>query len=167
MKLCVFLICAFTSLWSPNSTAADPAPEVPPIPATIGKTAEQLWRSSKFAELEKYLTVVAKKYPKRVVSHVAIAFVEEILHRDVHATAVSLKPIMDALDANQITAPDEFTRHVGTSLFVNSGFDDPEFAARNEQLKRNPEVAKTRAFYGAKVPELLQAITLSPNVDLP
>ena len=97
-----------------------------------------------------------------------MGFVEEVLHQDVAATAAHLKPVADALEAKTMTAESKFILQVvGTWFSSSNDASDPASAALNERLKRNPDVAGQRAFYGAKLPPMLEIIKSSPDIDVP
>lgn len=142
---------------------------VPPTSATVAKTVVEAWKLKKFDEIERYVAALSKRYPKRICSVLSGVFVDLTLHGDVDKARQKLELVGTGILGTNIAVSDEFRRVFTKQSMMLSLYDAvlAEQGATKEDLKRNPEVAKVREFYGNKVPELLELVGLAPDADLP
>jgi hypothetical protein len=147
-----------------SSVAADP----PPTSAVVGQTATELWKTKKLAELERYLTALEKKYPKRACAIIGRAFLETYYRGDLQKASDILNQVIKSTIAHKIPVSEKFGPPLSYYTFAFA-----EEAARlvqlgqAEEFKQNADPNREHERAGSRVPELLVILSHAPDVDLP
>lgn len=145
------------------------APEPPPDAQVVAKTAVELWQAKRLTELERYLTDLAHKHPKRLSAVVGTAFLDLIYRVDYDAAIAKLMRIIATVNAEQVSGSPEFRLQLVTqaeSLRLISKEMD-RVGISKEQKKREANPAQMRDFFGSELPDLLILLQLTPDADLP
>ena len=143
--------------------------EMPPTTEVISKATVKLWNAREYAKLERYLTTLSKKFPKRVACLVASAIVDDYYHGRYERALLTINRIGETIEAKSITSSRDFGYHLGGEAWKRAQMEDI-FKAMNttaEEYRRNASPGAVQEVYGGELPGLLILLSEAPDADLP